>query len=302
MIALVSSLAALAMALATPGGAAGPSDNGPPAPPPSVSDGCRTAMTGPWGLAIEAYKAKDWAGALAKSDTAKVACAKDLRLAGVVASFRAENLLRLQRPAEAVAEIDGAPPVALDHPLWLTNRLILLAALASVKDDARFVAVRDELVRVNEANLTGGDKPYMVKVERIDTAAGPVDVFHNADKKAPPNTIFILSPTAPAMPVSFEVDEGELAGLIGLLGEKGDTGPSDPFGDLNECGMHATIMVKKSVARSYPDLRKQALDALVGDKNAVAPVSGSSFGGDEVDICPGLMAILPGLPRPDSDD
>lgn len=283
----LAAVLALAMTLALPEARAEPAT-------PAVSAGCRAAMGEGWDKAFAAYKADDWASALTLTEGAKAACAGDGNLAGLIATFRAEILMRLSRPADAVSELE-AVPIASSHPLWVINRLLLLSGLSATGDQTRFLAVREGLIAVNEANLTGGDKPLMVKVERVDSPAGPVDVFRNADKAAPRDTLFILSPKAAVMPISFEVNEGEMDAIGGLLGEPAGMG-GDQFGDLNQCGMHATIMVKKKTARSYPDLRKQALDALSGGGE---PVSGSQASADAVNFCPGLRAILPGLPRQD---
>jgi len=251
-------------------------------PAPAAAQTCQQAMDTNWKATVEALANKHFAEANTSAVKLAAMCEDNPVIRTGLATFTAEIALETGKPQNAIAMLDLAPPAETSR-LWINSRFIYLAAFKALNEDARFRAERDHLVVANEVRMLAGD--YWMKQERFETPLAVIDVYRRRNKPDEPNdTLFIATPRAADMPLSYEVNEGGLAGLMGAL--TGKPHERDEIGDLNKCEMHASLGPTKA---NYVAWRAKAVE-LFSDPKVVEnkPATGAN-------LCPSWTFILPGL-------
>ena len=268
--------------------ATSPPAQGRPAGPPPVSAECRQAMDENWAKALKAFHGKLIDDAEALVGKAQAACSADAGLHPLFATFTADIDLVRGKPRDAVTALDSAP-LNETSGLWPHSRFIYLSAFKALGNKARFRAERDRLVAVNEARMLATD--YWMKQERFETRAAFVDAYRRRAHKGDPNdTLFIATPKAAEMPVSYQQNEGGFGGLMSALTGKADD--RDEIGDLNQCTMHASLTPTKATYKAW---RAKAV-TLFSDPKTFAGDAGAGS-----NFCPGWGFIFPALVPPDEE-
>ena len=238
-------------------------------------------MNGDWGQAVAAFDGGRFEEAQALNDQVRQACVSDAPVLPVLATFGADVARMRGKPDEAIALLDAARP-ADSSRLWPRSQLLYLWAYGALGDEARFKAARDRMLAVNEARMLAGD--YWSKQERFETPAAVVDGFRRRTKPGDPDdTLFIATPRNAEMPVSYQQNEGGVAGLVGAAA--GAANGRDETGDLNKCDAHASLT---PVAASYDSWKTRAT-TLFSDPATFAQ------GPEGAGLCQGWPFIFPGL-------